>query len=371
MTGADSQKIRFCTAADGTRIAYATVGTGPPLVRAAHWLTHLEFDWQSPVWRSWLTELARDRTLVRYDERACGLSDWQVDDVSLEAWIADLETVVAAAGLARFALLGMSQGAAVAISYAVRHPERVSHLVLVGGFARGRCRRGQPQQAEELRLEMELMRLGWGRENPAFRRHFTSQFVPEGTLEQIRAFDDMQRASASAENASRILATGSAIDVVDLLPKLAVPTLVMHAREDARIPFEEGRLLASMIPGARFVPLDSSNHLLLDGEPAWARCWQELHAFLDTGNAQAGQPSSSALQELTARERQVLDLVARGLANDEIAERLGIATKTVRNQVSAIFDKLRVSTRAQAIVSAREAGLGRLDSVERESGGPG
>lgn len=361
MDGPDSQKIRFCTAADGTRIAYATTGSGPPLVRAAHWLSHLEFDWQSPVWRPWLTELARDRTLVRYDERACGLSDWQVAEISLDAWLADLETVVAAAGLARFALFGMSQGAAVAIAYAVRHPERVSHMVLMGGFARGRARRGQPQQAEELRLELDLMRLGWGRENPAFRWHFTSQFLPEGTLEQIRAFDDLQRASASAENAARILETGSGIDVVDLLPRVTVPTLVMHAREDARIPFEEGRLLASMIPGARFVPLESRNHVLLDGEPAWARFWQELRAFLDTGQAQDGERSASALPELTARERQVLELVARGLANDEIAERLGIAAKTVRNQVSAIFDKLQVSSRAQAIVSAREAGLGRTE----------
>lgn len=359
MSGPDSQKIRFCTAADGTRIAYATTGSGPPLVRAAHWLSHLEFDWQSPVWRPWLTELARDRTLVRYDERACGLSDWQVDEISLDAWLADLETVVAAAGLARFALFGMSQGAAVAIAYAVRHPERVSHMVLMGGFARGRTRRGQPQQAEELRLELDLMRLGWGRENPAFRRHFTSQFLPEGTLEQIRAFDDLQRASASAENAARILETGSGIDVVDLLPRVTVPTLVMHAREDARIPFEEGRLLASMIPGARFVPLESRNHVLLDGEPAWARFWQELRAFLGTGTAQGEERNAPALPELTARERQVLELLARGLANDEIAERLGIAAKTVRNQVSAIFDKLQVSTRAQAIVSAREAGLGR------------
>lgn len=359
MAGPDSQKIRFCTADDGTRIAYATTGSGPPLVRAAHWLSHLEFDWESPVWRPWLAELAHAHTLVRYDERACGLSDWQVADISFDAWLADLETVVAAAGLARFALFGMSQGAAVAIAYAVRHPQRVSHLVLMGGFARGRSRRGVPQQVEELRLELDLMRIGWGRENPAFRRHFTSQFLPDGTLDQIRAFDDLQRVSASPQNAARILETGSHVDVVALLPKVTVPTLVLHAREDARIPFEEGRLIASTIPGARFVSLDSRNHVLLDGEPAWSKCWQEVRAFLGTGRAAAADPPASALPELTARERQVLELLARGLSNDEIAERLGIAAKTVRNQVSAIFDKLQVSTRAQAIVSAREAGLGR------------
>jgi len=358
MAGPDPQKIRFCTATDGTRIAYATTGKGPPLVRAAHWLSHLEFDWTSPVWRPWLAELAREHTLVRYDERACGLSDWQVDDISFDAWLTDLETVVSAAGLARFALFGMSQGAAVAIAYAVRHPQRVSHLVLMGGFARGRARRGQPHLADEVQLELDLMRIGWGRENHAFRRHFTSQFLPEGTLEQIRAFDELQRASASAGNAARILETGSDIDVVDLLPKVQAPTLVLHARDDARIPFEEGRLLAGTIPDARLVPLDSRNHILLEGEPAWRVFWDEVHAFLSTGRAASPARPASTLPALTARERQVLELLARGLANDEIAERLGIAAKTVRNQVSAIFDKLQVSTRAQAIVCAREAGLG-------------
>ncbi|RPH65460.1 MAG: alpha/beta fold hydrolase [Burkholderiales bacterium] len=359
MAGSDTQQIRFCTADDGARIAYATIGAGPPVVRAAHWLSHLEFDWKSPIWRPWLTEFARGRTLVRYDERACGLSDWQVGEISFEAWLADLEAVVSAAGLARFALFGMSQGAAVAIAYAVRHPQRVSHLVLVGGFARGRFHRGQPQLADEVRLELDLMRIGWGRENPAFRRHFTSQFLPDGSLEQIRWFDDLQRVSASAENAARILETGSQVDVVDLLTQVRVPTLVLHAREDARIPFEEGRLMASAIPGARFVPLESRNHVLLDTDPAWPRFWQELRSFLGTGEVAAGDRAAPAFPTLTAREQQVLELLARGLANEEIAERLGIAAKTVRNQVSAIFDKLQVSTRAQAIVSAREAGLGR------------
>ncbi|MCL4802375.1 MAG: alpha/beta fold hydrolase [Burkholderiales bacterium] len=357
MSAPEIQQIRFCTASDGARIAYATVGKGPPLVRAAHWMSHLEFDWESPVWRPWLAELARERTLVRYDERACGLSDWEVPELSFDAWLSDLEAVAAAAGLARFALLGMSQGAAIAIAYAVRYPERVSRLVIFGGFARGRARRG-PGQGEEARLEMELVRMGWGRENPAFRRHFTSQFLPDGTLEQIRWFDDLQRVSASPENAARIIGLTSGIDVVDLLPRVTVPTLVLHSRGDARIPFDEGRLIASTIPGARFVPLDGQNHILLEGEPAWARFWQEVHAFLAADRAPAEDRSSPPFPELTARERQVLELLARGLANDEIAARLGISAKTVRNQVSVVFDKLGVSSRAQAIVKAREAGLG-------------
>lgn len=353
MTVSDTQQIRFCTASDGTRIAYATVGKGPPLVRAAHWMSHLEFDWESPVWRPWLSELARNRTLVRYDERACGLSDWDVADLSFDAWLADLEAVVTATGLARFALFGMSQGAAIAIAYAVRHPERVSHLILVGGYARGRSRRG-PEQAEEARIEIDLARIGWGRENPAFRRHFTSQFLANATLEQIKWFDDLQRVSASPENAVRIIELTSRVDVVDLLPRVSVPTLVLHARGDSRIPFDQGRLIASAIPGARFVPLDSPNHVLLEDEPAWTRFWEELRAFI--GNQDA--PVAASFPDLTARERQVLELLARGLANEEIAERLGISAKTVRNQVSAVFDKLGVSSRAQAIVKAREAGLG-------------
>jgi pimeloyl-ACP methyl ester carboxylesterase/DNA-binding CsgD family transcriptional regulator len=357
MAGPDTQQIRFCTAPDGARIAYATVGSGAPLVRAAHWMSHLEFDWESPVSRPWVAELARNRTLVRYDERACGLSDWQVPEISFDAWVADLEAVVSAAGFARFALFGMSQGAAIAIAYAVRHPEIVTRLVIFGGFARGRSRRG-PQHAEEARLEMDLARIGWGRENPAFRRHFTSQFLPDGALEQIRWFDDLQRVSASPENAARIIEVSGGIDVTSLLPRVAVPTLVLHAREDARVPFDEGRLIASAIPGARFVSLDSKNHVLLESEPAWPRFWQEVRAFLGAGQAAGEDRSASEFPDLTARERQVLELLARGLANDQIAERLGISAKTVRNQVSAVFDKLGVSTRAQAIVKAREAGLG-------------
>jgi DNA-binding CsgD family transcriptional regulator len=233
----------------------------------------------------------------------------------------------------------------------------VTRLVIFGGFARGRSRRG-PQHAEEARLEMDLARIGWGRENPAFRRHFTSQFLPDGALEQIRWFDDLQRVSASPENAARIIEVSGGIDVTSLLPRVAVPTLVLHAREDARVPFDEGRLIASAIPGARFVSLDSKNHVLLESEPAWPRFWQEVRAFLGAGQAAGEDRSASEFPDLTARERQVLELLARGLANDQIAERLGISAKTVRNQVSAVFDKLGVSTRAQAIVKAREAGLG-------------
>ncbi|MCH7928955.1 MAG: alpha/beta fold hydrolase [Proteobacteria bacterium] len=274
------QEIRFCTAADGVRIAFATVGEGPPLVKAANWLNHLEYDWRSPVWRHLLQELARDHLLVRYDERGNGLSDWEVDDISFEAFVRDLETVVDAVGLERFALLGISQGCAVSIAYAVRHPERVTHLVLYGGYARGRRRRGSPEGIEQAEAMMTLMRQGWGQENPAFRQMFTSLMVPEATAEQMQWLNDLQRITATPENAVRLRQAFENIDVSDLLPEVAAPTLVLHCRGDAVAPFEEGRRLAAMIPGARLVALEGRNHLILENEPAFPRFVEEIRNFL-------------------------------------------------------------------------------------------
>ncbi len=351
---AASQQIRFCTAPDGVRLAYATVGKGPPLVRAAHWLTHLEFDLESPVWRPWLEELSRQNTLIYYDQRGTGLSDRDVAEISFDRWVMDLETVAAAAGLARFALLGSSQGASVAIAYAAKHPEKVTHLILYGGYARGRLKRGAPEQADEVAVQRQLLRLGWGRDDPAFRQFFTTQFLPDGTPEQVASFNAVQRLSASPETAVRIFDAFCGIDVAALVPEVRAPTLVLHGREDRRAPFDESRLIASLIPGARFVPLETRNHVLVAQDPAWPRFFAEIRAFLGPSEP----TTSAAFPELTAREREVLELIARGLANDEIAERLGITSKTVRNQVSTLFDKLGVSSRGQAIVKAREAGLG-------------
>jgi DNA-binding SARP family transcriptional activator/pimeloyl-ACP methyl ester carboxylesterase/tRNA A-37 threonylcarbamoyl transferase component Bud32 len=277
------QQIRFSTAPDGVRIAYATVGSGPVLVKAANWLSHLEFDWNSPVWRHWLLGLSRQHTLVRYDERGCGLSDWDVDEFSVDAWVRDLETVVDTLGLERFPLLGLSQGGPVAITYAVRHPERVSHLILYGSYAQGWWRRKlAPHQREETEMMLTMSKLGWGRSNPAFRQVFTSMFIPDATIEQMHWFNDLQRLSTSPENAVAFLRAFYEIDVTDLAPQVTTPTLVMHAREDVRIPFAAGRELAALIPGARFVPLESKNHILLETEPAWQRFLDEIHVFIDT-----------------------------------------------------------------------------------------
>ena len=274
------QEVHFCTAADGARIAYAEVGRGPPLVKTANWLNHLEYDWESPVWRPLLHALAADHRLIRYDARGNGLSDWEVADFSLDALVQDLESVVAATGLARFPLLGISQGCAVSVAYAVRHPERVSRLVLYGGFARGRRVRGSPQAVESSEAIVTLMRQGWGQENPAFRQLFTSLFIPGGTPEQVQWFNDLQRVTTSPDNAVRLRQAVDGIDVSDLLPRVKAPTLVLHCRDDAVQPFEEGRRIAAGIPGARFVGLDGRNHAILEGDRGWPRFLDEIKNFL-------------------------------------------------------------------------------------------
>jgi class 3 adenylate cyclase/pimeloyl-ACP methyl ester carboxylesterase len=275
------QEIHFCQAKDGVQLAYARTGDGPVLVKTGHWMTHIEFDFESPIWRQLYRELSRDYSFIRYDARGNGLSDREVPDVRFEDFVDDLESVVDAAGVERFALLGISQGCAVSVAYAVRHPERVSHLVLLGGYAVGwkkRARTEADKQAGEAMLT--LMRIGWGQENPAFRQMFTSQFIPDANKELTDWFNEFQRISCSPADAARNLLANGEADVTSLLSQVKVPTLVMHARNDARVPFESGRRLAAGIPGARFVPLESRNHIMLEGEPAVAQFLEELRSFL-------------------------------------------------------------------------------------------
>lgn len=274
------QDISFCRSADGVGIACASVGAGPPLIKAANWLTHVEYDWDSPAWRPFLHWLAVRYRLIRYDGRGTGLSDREVGDISFDAFVQDFEAVVDAANVERFAVLGISQAAAIAIDYAARHPERVSKLVLLGAYAQGRKRRGSDSETEKAETFLAMLRHGWGDQNSAFMRAFASMFIPSGTPEQIKWVADLQRVTTSAENALRIRNACDDIDVLALLPQVRVPTLVLHCRNDGVVPLEQGRLIAASIPNARFVTLESDNHVLLAGEPAWPRFLAEIEAFL-------------------------------------------------------------------------------------------
>jgi len=276
----DHPHVRFCTSRDGTRIAYASTGTGYPLVRAGHWLTHLEHDWHSPVWRPFLDELGRHFRVTRYDQRANGLSDWDAEDLSLTAFVEDLEAVVAAAGLERFALYGTSQGAPIAVAYAVRHPERVSHLILHGGYVRGRLRRGSAEEREQGQAMLTLIRHGWGKAGSPFLQAFSSMYTPEGRPEELASLVDLQRQTTSAENAAQLREAVDSFDFGDLLAKVTAPTLVIHARNDGVHPLDQGRKLAAGIAGAEFLLLESGNHVILQHEPAWHDLFDELRRFV-------------------------------------------------------------------------------------------
>jgi pimeloyl-ACP methyl ester carboxylesterase/DNA-binding CsgD family transcriptional regulator len=347
------QQLRFCTSADGVRLAYATLGKGPPLVKAPNWLSHLEYEWKSPLWRHWLQFFSRRHTFIRYDARGCGLSDRNPPEFSLDASVRDLEAVVDAAGLERFPLLGMSGGGSIAISYARRHPERVSHLVLYGAFARGRLKRGRGQVAmDEAMVVKKLVELGWGTRNEAFRKVFGNMFMPGAPSEMIDAFDELQRQSSTAQDAVRMMDINMNTEVSELAAAIDCPTLILHPTEDGTIPFEEGRILASLIPSSRFVPLESRNHILFEAEPAWGRFKEEVDQFLSP------PAENQAFASLTSRERELLEFIARGLDNHQIAAHLNLSEKTVRNHVWTILSKVGVESRAQAIVAAREAGFG-------------
>jgi len=344
------QVIRFCRAPDGATLAYATHGRGPPLVRAATWLTHLEYDWQSPVWRHWLEGLGRRHTVIRYDERGCGLSDRELGELSLEQQLGDLEAVVDSAGVERFALLGVSGGGFASVAYAARHPERVSHLVLYGASARGRRRRDDADAADRAELLLRIIRLAWDDPTPLFRQVFTSMFLPDGTPQQLAWFDELQQASTTGEIAAALRRAREALDVTGMAEQVRVPTLVLHARDDEAVPFAEGRLLATLIPGARFVPLESRNHILLEREPAWRDFIDALNGFLGVPDPEPAP--SEPVADLSAREREVLELVAAGLSNEEIAGRLYLSVRTVERHLSNVYAKLRISGKAARAAAA-------------------
>lgn len=278
------QTIQLLKTSDGTHIAYAQSGQGPPLVKTANWMTHLEYEYSSHsslAWRHWWRALGQDHRLLRYDVRGCGLSDWSADKLTSEACFQDLVDVISAAKLERFPLLGVSSGVSTAIEYAVRFPEKVSHLILCGGFPLGTLARNQQsEKKEEVLLLRDAMKLGWGRKNSAFRQLFTSMFMPEATKEQADAFNELQRLSTSPEIAAKFWVLFHNVDVVDLLPQVKVPTLILHSIDDALIPFEQSRRMAAAIAGSRLIPLESQNHILFESEPAWSHFLKEVNVFL-------------------------------------------------------------------------------------------
>lgn len=352
-----SQQIRFCRSFDGARLAYAVTGNGPPLVMTPFWFGHLELNWHSPVFRPWLDALSRDYALLRWDQRGCGLSDRDVADFSFEALVRDAQAVADAAGYQRFAMYGGNQGGAIAIEYAARHPQRVSHLALFNAYARGWLKRGLGRAFEEENdARLKLIEVGWEREEPYYRQMLASQHVAQGaSQEELRHLTELVRQAVPARSLMALIRCMFAVDVTASAAALTCPVLVMHARSAPRVPFEEGRIVAGLVPGARFVPLDTSNNILLEREPAFKEFFAELRAFIPRS---ASAVSRERFAQLSARECEILERMAQGLDNAQIAAHLALSEKTVRNYISHIFDKLGVENRGQAIVLAREHGLG-------------
>jgi pimeloyl-ACP methyl ester carboxylesterase len=275
-----TQRVQFCVAPDGVQIAYASVGKGPPLFKAPNWLNHIEYEWRSPIWGPTFAALAKNHELVRFDQRGNGLSDWDVEEISEDTMISDMATVADTASLDSFALLGISQGCAFSIRYAVEHPEQVRCLVFLGGYVRGRLKRNSPEQEQLYEAAQTMIRQGWGSPNPAYRHFFTSSFMPDATPDQASTFDELQRISITPENAVRIWEMNASVDVTDLAGKVTVPTLVLHCQGDRMVPLEEGRRMAVLIPGSRFVTLEGNNHTLIEGTPAFDTFFKEVNAFL-------------------------------------------------------------------------------------------
>jgi len=349
-----ANRIRFATTDDNVRIAWTVSGQGPALVKTANWLTHLEYDRDSPVWAHWQRFFDAHFSYYRYDERGLGMSDHQVEDLSPDTWLPDLETVLNAAKPEKpFVLLGISQGTGAALSYAAKYPEHVSHLIIYGGYVRGWALR-DPEERRRREAIHGLVEVGWGTSNPMFRRIYTSLFLPEGTEEQLRWFDDTCAKSTTPAMAARIMIEQGHADFTRLLGRIEVPTLVMHCRDDGVIPFSQGVEIASGIDNAEFVQLESRNHILLESDAAWE---QFRRLVLDFTGRPAGV-EDVVFATLSEREREVLAAIAEGRSNAEISATLFISEKTVKNHVTHIFEKLGVTNRSQAIVKARDGGFG-------------
>jgi pimeloyl-ACP methyl ester carboxylesterase/DNA-binding CsgD family transcriptional regulator len=346
------QDIRFCRTSDGVQLATACYGSGPPFVRSSTWLTHVERDPGSTINQQWIREFSRDRCYVTYDERGCGLSSRHPPEISFEAWVSDLETVVDSLGLDTFPLLGVSQGAAIAIAYAARHPERVTGLVLFGGFATAyfSTLNPDPQIRQEAETLIKAVELGWGRGSAAFRKVFVNQFIPNATPAQQQEFDEYSLLTATPEVAAAITRVNFGINVRDEAARVKCPTLVLHSRGDQLVSFEQGRKIAGLVPGARFVPVDCANHIPLDGEACWPGVVREVREFL-------GDSSAVRTERLTPRQISVLMQVAAGKTDKQIARELGLSPRTVEMHVAGAMKALSASTRAEAVARASKERL--------------
>ena len=341
--------VRFAETHDDLSLAWARSGKGPPLVKAAAWLTHLEYDAQSPVWAHYVSFFEDNFDYVRYDERGCGLSDRETGQLTIESWEDDLSRVVNASGIdTPFALLAMSQGTGAAVRFAAAHPDKVTHLILIGGYARGAYHRGDDKAASMYRAIVEIFRAGLDDRNPAFREVFTNRFLPEGDPEKIAWFNDLCRRSVDAETGARLLDARGNMNVADKLAQVKCPTLVIHARDDGVAPLAEGRYLAQHIPDAELLILDSANHILQPDEPAWPIATQAMLEFI-------GHTTPASDYNLTQREQDILALIGAAKSNKDIARALDVSEKTVRNHATNIFAKMGVSSRQEAMLKLKES----------------
>ena len=348
------QTVRFLSTRDGVRLAWASSGAGPALVKASNWITHLEYDWESPVWRHWTHFFNDNFRYLRFDERGNGLSERKLPELSTDTWLADLEDVIGAAKPEQpFVLLGISQGSVAAIQYALAHPEHVSHLVIYGGYPRGWAVRSDDELKRQMRAIIELTELGWGKSAPTYRRMYTSRFLPDGTPDQLRWFDELLGKTTSPAMAAKQVTIRGQADVEHLLAGVQVPTLILHAGGDQCIPLDAGLTLAAGIPGAEFVQLESNNHILTEDEPAWSDLQAAILAFTGV----TAQSESEIFADLSARERQILAHLVDGETNQAIGQSLFISEKTVRNHITRVFAKIGVGSRAQAMVLARDNGF--------------
>ena len=317
------------------------------MVKAAAWLTHLEHDARSPIWSHWVEFLEKHFDYLRYDERGCGLSDRKTGSLNVDTWNDDLERVVAAADVPRpFVLLAMSQGTAAAATYAAKHPEDVSHLIICGGYVRGVNHRGDVEKAKLYEAIIEVFRMGWDSPNQAFREVFTKRFIPDGNPEEIQWFNDLCHRTTTPEIGARLLRARADMDASEVLKEVKCPTLILHAEDEQVVPLEEARFLARLIKTSELVVLPSRNHILQKGEPAWEQFCDHVLDFV--GHAQA-----SLSFGLTPREQEILDGICAAKSNKEIGRDLNISDKTVRNLVTKIFGKLDVSTRQEAILKVQ------------------